>query len=137
MGVYVTRNKDTYLHGQMMLTENVCYGNGINGLVFHRTDRGIVSKNVIYNNGVVPGASDDRAEDWQVALSKGRQPYSGLVLNNAKGVKLWSNVVRAKHEEDYAYTMAMDKGVAKPVVIGGNNQVCRGKVDLNPMKIAR
>lgn len=31
MGVYVTRNNDSYLYGQMELSENICYENGING----------------------------------------------------------------------------------------------------------
>lgn len=31
MGVYVTRNNNSYLYGQMELSENICYENGING----------------------------------------------------------------------------------------------------------
>ena len=50
----MTRNKDTYLHGQMELSFNTCYKNGINGVVFHRTDRGVVRKNVVHDNGIVP-----------------------------------------------------------------------------------
>lgn len=106
MGVYVTRNKDTYLHGQMELADNVAYGNGINGVVFHRTDRGVVRRNTVHGNGVVPREEhpEDVAEDWHVGLSKGRQPYSGVVLNNAEGVKLWSNNVAARYDDDYVST---------------------------------
>ena len=44
MGVYVTRNNESYLHGQMELSFNTCYKNGINGLAFHRTDWGTIRK---------------------------------------------------------------------------------------------
>ena len=53
MGVYVTRNSDTYLKGKMELSGNIAYGNGINGLVFHRTFRGFVKKNIVFDNGEV------------------------------------------------------------------------------------
>merc|ERR1711939_678445 len=53
-GVYVTRNSDTYLVGRMEMSGNEAYGNGINGLVYHRTHRGLVKNNVLYSNGAVP-----------------------------------------------------------------------------------
>mmetsp|Transcript_12959 Transcript_12959/g.27970 ORF Transcript_12959/g.27970 Transcript_12959/m.27970 type:complete len:338 (+) Transcript_12959:341-1354(+) len=132
MGVYVTRNKDTYLHGQMELTDNIAYGNGINGVVFHRTDRGVVKRNTVYNNGVIPRLeySELPAEDWMVDLKKSRQPYSGIVINNAEGVKLWSNNVMARYDDDYAYNLEVDgSGPPPPLAAGGNNKVCRGLVD--------
>lgn len=103
MGVYVTRNKDTYLHGQMELADNTAFGNGINGVAFHRTDRGIVRRNTVYGNGIVPREEhlEDVSEDWHVGLNRGRQPYSGIVLNNAEGVELWSNNVSARYDDDY------------------------------------
>ena len=52
-GVYVTRNKDTYLHGRMWLNYNRAYNNGINGLVVHKTDRAHVVGNVLWDNGQV------------------------------------------------------------------------------------
>jgi len=133
MGVYVTRNSDTYLKGQMELSGNTAYGNGINGLVFHRTFRGIVKKNIIYDNGEVPKNGHDEAEkeatDWKAPLSKTRQPYSGLVLNNADGVKLFGNKVRARYDDDFAYTMENDSGNDYKPKRGGGNKNCRGKVD--------
>lgn len=132
MGVYVTRNKDTYLHGQMELADNVAYGNGINGVVFHRTDRGVVKRNTVYNNGVVPRLEypESPVEDWMAGLMKSRQPYSGIVINNAEGVKLWSNKVMARYEDDYAYKLEVDgSGPPPPLAAGGNNKVCSGLVD--------
>jgi len=132
MGVYVTRNSGTYLKGKMELSGNECHGNGINGLVFHRTFRGIVKKNLIYDNGVVPLDGFDEhikeSTDWMSPLKKQRQPYSGLVLNNAAEVKLFGNKVRARYDDDYAFTTQFDSGVSYNLSNGGNNKVCKGKV---------
>jgi parallel beta-helix repeat protein len=132
MGVYVTRNKDTYLHGQMELADNVAYGNGINGVVFHRTNRGVVQRNTVYDNGVVPRLEYPElvVEDWHVDLAKSRQPYSGIVINNAEGVKLWSNTVSSRYDDDYAFKIEAD-GTPPPLAAGGNNKVCKGLVDSN------
>jgi len=134
MGVYVTRNSDTYLYGQMELSYNTAHGNGINGLVFHRTHRGVVKQNVIYDNGVVPRLDkmEPIAEDWHQGLSKSRQSYSGLVLNNAEDVKLWSNNVAARYDDDYAFKQEVDgSGPPPPLAAGGNNKVCQGLIDPN------
>jgi len=133
MGVYVTRNKDTYLHGKMELSYNTCYKNGINGLSFHRTDRGIVKQNIIYDNGVVPRLDKEEkaVEDWHAGCNgKSRQPYSGLVINNADEVELWSNKVAARYADDYAFKQEYD-GSPSPLGAGGNNQACQGLVDPN------
>mmetsp|Transcript_27583 Transcript_27583/g.41731 ORF Transcript_27583/g.41731 Transcript_27583/m.41731 type:complete len:585 (-) Transcript_27583:1085-2839(-) len=134
MGVYVTRNSDTYLHGQMELSYNTAYQNGINGLVFHRTHRGVVKQNVIYDNGVVPRLDKPEpiVEDWHQGLSKSRQSYSGLVLNNAEDVKLWSNNVVARYDDDYAFKQEVDgSGPPPPLAAGGNNKACQGLIDSN------
>lgn len=140
MGVYVTRNKDTYTSGKMQMSDNVCYGNGINGLVVHRTDRVQVKKNVIYDNGVVPRGDKPEpvAMDWHASVGKGRQPYSGLVLNNADGVTLWSNKVAARYADDFAYTQEVDgSGPPTPVDAGGNNKACVGRVQIDPASIVK
>lgn len=131
MGVYVTRNSDTYHYGQMELSDNVAYGNGINGVVFHRTDRGVVQRNTVYDNGVVPRLEYEEPvmEDWMVNLSKSRQAYSGIVLNSAEDVKLWSNNVAARYDTDYAFNTVEDGGATPPpLAAGGNNRVCKGLV---------
>lgn len=132
MGVYVTRNSDTYAHGQMELSGNRAYKNGINGLVFHRTFRGVVKKNVLWDNGQVPKDGHDQdvkqSTDWMRDLKRTRQPYSGLVLNNADGVKVWSNTVRARYSDDYAFTIENDAGTSYAPGGGGNNKNCRGRI---------
>mmetsp|Transcript_32181 Transcript_32181/g.65351 ORF Transcript_32181/g.65351 Transcript_32181/m.65351 type:complete len:422 (-) Transcript_32181:470-1735(-) len=136
MGVYVTRNKDTYTHGRMELSNNTAYGNGINGLVFHRTDRGSVTANVIYDNGVVPVQSHPEpvVENWHLAASgKSRQPYSGLVINNAVDVELFDNAVAARYEDDFAFKQVFDAGATiVPVQAGAENVACRGMVEIDP-----
>jgi len=109
----------------MELNDNIAYDNGINGLVYHRTDRGFVQRNKIYNNGVVPlNLTTEVKHDWHVKLGKGRQPYSGLVINNATGIRLWSNIVKARDENDFAYNMISGGSITN----GGNNAVCEGRV---------
>lgn len=133
MGVYVTRNTDTYLHGRMELANNTCYGNGVNGLVVHRTDRTDVRTNVIYDNGVVPRLDKPEPveEDWHAGCAgKSRQPFSGLVLNNAEDVKLWGNSVAARYDDDLAFhALADGRNLAPLLAEGGNNTACRGRVD--------
>lgn len=140
MGVYVTRNKDTYLYGQMELSYNTAYKNGINGLVFHRTNRGVVKGNDIYDNGVVPRLDkpESNPEDWHLGCSgKSRQHYSGLVVNNAEGVKLWSNRVVARYDDDFAFKQEEDSGSPAPIEAGGNNKACRGLVDIIPESVVK
>lgn len=73
-GCYITRNKDTYTHGYFYFANNIAYGNGINGVVVHKTDRAIVSNNLAYMNGAVP-------------VSMGRQASSGITLHSSANVK--------------------------------------------------
>ena len=41
-GIYLTRNSQFYSHGKFLIANNVAYGNGINGVVVHYTDRVIL-----------------------------------------------------------------------------------------------
>jgi len=147
-GVYVTRNAKTYLKGRMMLSDNVAYRNGINGVVFHRTNRGLVSGNTVYDNGVVPPAPVDSSgrpvpfslhAEWHQGLNiyndkPGRQPFSGIVINNAADVEVKDNVAAARLDSDYAFKMQMDSGPMNRVS-GSGNKVCRGKAQLDPMTV--
>ena len=62
-GVYVTRNSAKYLYGRFELSYNKAHGNGINGLVVHKTDRARVIGNVLWDNGKV---SKDEPESRSV-----------------------------------------------------------------------
>ena len=76
-GVYISRNSQSYTSGRYELSDNVCYGNGINGVVVHKTNRAHVYRNTLDGNGVVsrePPAS--------------RQPYAGLVITNSDDVEV-------------------------------------------------
>jgi parallel beta-helix repeat protein len=88
-GVYLTRNLQSYSHGKFLLANNVAYGNGINGLVVHYTNRVILRSNTIVNNGTVP-------------LSSGRQKNSGLVINHSQDIEIVNNRVEVNVAGDWA-----------------------------------
>ena len=69
----VTQNAESYGFGRFELSTNLCYGNGINGLAVHQTDRVLVMDNLLFSNGQVPNEAP-----WR------RQPYAGLTLDNAQ-----------------------------------------------------
>ena len=108
-GVYVTRNKDTYHHGRMWLKYNKAFNNGINGLVVHKTDRALVIGNSLWDNGQVPRSAPES-----------RQPYAGLTLNNAVGVKVEDNYVKTERKDDYAYIAVSGSKLTSG---SGNNKV--------------
>ena len=76
-GVYISRNSQSYTSGRYELSDNVCYGNGINGVVVHKTNRAHVYRNTLDGNGVV--SRDPPAS---------RQPYAGLVITNSDDVEV-------------------------------------------------
>ena len=88
----MTRNQDTYAHGWMWLNHNKGYNNGINGLVVHKTDRVVVTGNVLWDNGQVSKDPPDS-----------RQPYAGLTVNGSKDVTVSNNFVKTELNNDYAY----------------------------------
>ena len=94
-GVYITRNDHSYEYGYFQLSENVCYGNGINGVVVHKTARAFVHDNVIYGNGVVSKEPPSS-----------RQSYSGLTLNHATDVMVYGNMVTTTYPGDYIFVEA-------------------------------
>jgi len=110
-GVYVTRNKDTYHHGRMWLKYNKAFNNGINGLVVHKTDRALVIGNSLWDNGQVPRSAPES-----------RQPYAGLTLNNAVGVKVEDNYVKTERKDDYAYIAVSGSKLTSG---SGNNKNCK------------
>ena len=88
-GIYLTRNSQFYSHGKYLVANNVAYGNGINGIVVHYTDRVILKNNTIANNGTVP-------------LEANRQRTSGLVINHSQDVEIESNRVQVNVAGDAA-----------------------------------
>jgi Right handed beta helix region len=112
-GVYLTRNKQFYAHGKYLVANNLAYGNGINGLVVHYTDRVIVSNNTIANNGTVP-------------LDEGRQKNSGLVINHSDDIEMLNNRVQVDVPGDWAIRFFGQVTVVK----SSGNEVAGGKSDL-------
>jgi len=113
-GVYVTRNSDKYLHGRFELSGNKAYGNGINGLVVHKTFRADVFDNKLWNNGQVPRE-----------LPEDRQAFAGLVLNSSEDVRFFNNNVTTTLDDDFAFK---NSGSSFTVDGTGNNFVCNGLV---------
>ena len=119
-GVYITRNEQSYHFGRYLLSSNVAHGNGINGLVVHKTDRVLVADNILYDNGKV--SRDPPAS---------RQSYAGLTLNHARQVILRGNRVTAPFSTDWAYVFSdgssLNTDVGEPVSEG--NIACVGRID--------
>ena len=88
-GIYLTRNSEFYSHGKFLIANNVAYGNGINGMVVHYTDRVILQNNTIANNGTVP-------------LEAHRQRTSGLVINHSQDIEIVNNRVQVNVAGDAA-----------------------------------
>lgn len=100
-GCYITRNNDRgtggndenpngQYEGYFYFANNIAYGNGINGLVVHKSDNSIVVNNTIYNNGATP-------------LSEGRQAAGGITVNNSVEVRIYNNISWVRYNTDYAY----------------------------------
>ena len=125
-GCYITRNNDRgtgandenpngqYV-GYFYFANNISYGNGINGLVVHKSDNSIVMNNTIYNNGAVP-------------LDEGRQSAGGITVNNSTGVKMYNNISWTRYNTDYGY-----KVYGTTSVDGSNNLLFNGLSDNNSL----
>lgn len=111
-GVYVTRNSESYEHGKFQLSYNVCEGNGINGLVVHKTHRAIVEGNTIANNGKTEKSL--------------RQNYAGLTLNRAEDTTLRNNKVWVTNSDDNGYVN--NRSVINEEDSYGNT-ICNGKIN--------
>jgi parallel beta-helix repeat protein len=88
-GIYLTRNSQFYAHGKFLIENNLAYGNGINGLVVHYTDRVILKNNTVANNGTVP-------------LEDHRQRNSGLAINHSQDLEIVNNRVQVNVPGDAA-----------------------------------
>jgi parallel beta-helix repeat protein len=100
-GCYITRNNDRgsgqpdenpngQYTGAFYFANNVSYGNGINGVVVHKSDNSIVANNTVYKNGQVP-------------LSEGRQDAVGITVNNSVNVRIYNNIVWTEFTSDTGF----------------------------------
>jgi parallel beta-helix repeat protein len=113
-GCYITRNQDTYVHGWFYMANNVTYGNGINGVVVHKSDRAIVTNNTAYRNGAVP-------------LSSGRQASSGITIHSSSYVKVYNNISWPRFDTDYGYKIFNSS--ASNFIEASNNILAKGLSD--------
>jgi parallel beta-helix repeat protein len=112
-GIYLTRNSQFYSHGKYLIANNVAYGNGINGLVVHYTDRVVLKDNTIANNGTVP-------------LEAHRQRNSGLTINHSQNIEIVNNRVQV----DVAGDAAIRFFGAVSGINASGNQYAGGSSDL-------
>ena len=113
-GIYLTRNSQFYAHGRYLIANNLAYGNGINGMVVHYTDRVILrNNNTIANNGTVP-------------IEAGRQKVSGLVVNHSDDVEIVNNRVQVNVPGDAAIRFF---GQVSGIKASGN-KIAGGRSDL-------
>jgi parallel beta-helix repeat protein len=112
-GIYLTRNIQSYAHGRFLAVNNLAYGNGINGMVVHYTDRVTLRNNTIANNGTVP-------------LDAHRQKNSGLTINHSNDVALVDNRVQVNVPGDAAIKVF---GAPSGISASGN-QFAGGPSDL-------
>lgn len=135
MGCYITRNNQVpdkfgnvnpngIYNGQFIIANNLAYGNGVNGVVVHKTDNVIVTNNTIYRNGEVPVTIDaNDTEEWKRNLSSGRQGWSGLTINNSSNIKIYNNVISARLDTDNAFRVVFDPEEYTPQNINKRNNI--------------
>ena len=134
-GCYITRNNSNgsgandqnpngQYKGTFYFANNVSYGNGLNGLVVHKTNNSIVANNTIYENGEIPtNINTTYGIDWKDALNHGRQGTSGITIHSSYNVKVFNNVSWAKQANDNAFQIFSVNTQNNPNAITGSNNV--------------
>ena len=139
-GCYITRNSydsgdsggsnpnydphGSYI-GTFLFANNVSYGNGMNGVVVHKTDYANVYNNTVHKNGEVPSSADSdwvsannhtyensegASSAWKTPLGSGRQNYTGIVVHSSSYVNVYNNISVAKNSNDQAYVNYVESG---------------------------
>ena len=140
-GCYITRNNSNgsgandqnpngQYKGTFYFANNVSYGNGLNGLVVHKTNNSIVANNTIFENGEIPtNINTTYGVDWKDALNHGRQGTSGITIHSSYNVKVFNNVSWAKQANDNAFQIFSINTQNNPnAVTGSNNVLAFGEV---------
>ena len=134
-GCYITRNNSNgsgandqnpngQYKGTFYFANNVSYGNGLNGLVVHKTNNSIVANNTIFENGEIPtNINTTYGVDWKDALNHGRQGTSGITIHSSYNVKVFNNVSWAKQANDNAFQIFSVNTQNNPNAITGSNNV--------------
>tara|TARA_B100000963_G_scaffold356887_1_gene377947 strand:+ start:72 stop:2654 length:2583 start_codon:yes stop_codon:yes gene_type:complete len=128
-------------YGTFLFANNVSYGNGMNGVVVHKTDYANVYNNTVYKNGEVPSSNDSdwvsagnhtyessegSSSDWKTPLSSGRQNYTGIVVHSSSNVNVYNNISFAKNSNDHAYVNFVESDWSVSNVNFGSNKNIAG-----------
>ncbi len=101
-GLFLTRNKNTYAHGRILISNNLSYLNGASGIVCHHTNRAIIEHNSTYGNGTTnhgtPGgigvnASDDVMIVSNIAYSQPHKWALGILAEPVTNLEIDANIV--------------------------------------------
>jgi parallel beta-helix repeat protein len=116
-GLYITRSNDTYLAGRTLIENNLSVNNGVNGICFHHTDRGIIRNNTVYKNGQFP----DR-------------PISGITINGADDVLVYNNIVVGRDDVVLQnYESSTNVSVENNLIWDGTNAFDSGAITADPL----
>ena len=128
-------------YGTFLFANNVSYGNGMNGVVVHKTDYANVYNNTVYKNGEVPSSNDSdwfsagnhtyessegSSSDWKTPLGSGRQNYTGIVVHSSSNVNVYNNISFAKNSNDHAYVNFVESDWSVSNVNFGSNKNIAG-----------
>jgi len=101
-GLFLTRNWQTYTHGQMRIANNISYSNGASGIVCHYTNNVIIEHNTCYNNATtnhgLPGGigvnySDDVIIRNNIAYSPSDKWALGVLAEPVTNLTVESNII--------------------------------------------
>lgn len=101
-GIFLTRNKNTYNHGEMLIANNLSYKNGASGIVCHHTNRATIEHNTVFDNattnhgnpgGIGVNASDDVEILSNISYSKSNKWALGILAEPVTNLVLDSNIV--------------------------------------------
>ena len=89
-GLFLTRNRDTYTNGYILIANNISAYNGASGIVCHFTNRVIIEHNTVYKNGT----TNDSAA-------------GGIGINNVDDVIIRNNISYAEPDHWALGTLAL------------------------------
>ena len=88
-GLFLTRNRDTYTNGYILIANNISAYNGASGIVSHFTDRVIIEHNTVFKNGTTNNSA-----------------AGGIGINNTDDVKIRNNISYAEPDHWALGTLA-------------------------------
>jgi len=116
-GLYLTRSKDTYLAGRVLIENNLSVNNGVNGICFHHTNRGVIRNNTVYKNGQYP----DR-------------PVSGITINGADDVQVYNNIIVGRDDAVLQnFENSTNVSLSNNMIWEGTNSFGSGAVLADPL----